>query len=299
MEKEMVTNEVETVYNREYKDRLFKFIFGKDTEQSKQWRLELYNALNGTNITDADALEINTIENVLFISMHNDISFIFDTEMNLYEEQSSWNPNMPLRGLFYFAILYQKYLEKNKKTILSSQKVMIPRPKFFVFYHGKEAELETIKLKLSDSFMGEPRDIADFEWTATVINLRPDEDVPLNKNCTPLYHYTKFISMITENIAAGMDNKQAVETAVNAAIKEKLLGDFFKVNKAEVIGMCMTEFDEELAINTWRQDGRTEKAIEDASNLLRKEISPEIIAECIGLPLEKVLELQQQIMINA
>lgn len=292
-------NEVAPTINREYKDRLFKFIFGKDTEQSKRWRLQLYNALNGTNITDADALVINTIENVLFISMHNDISFIFDTEMNLYEEQSSWNPNMPLRGFIYFSILYQKYLVKNKMTILSTQKVMIPRPRFFVFYHGKETEPETIKLKLSDSFLGEPRDEEQFEWTATVLNLRPDENVPLNKNCTPLYHYTKFISMITANIAAGMDNQKAVETAVDEAIKQELLGDFFKVNKAEVIGMCMTEFDEELAINTWRQDGRTEKAIETAVNMLKKNYPTSDISEITGLPLEKVLELQKEITVQA
>ncbi|SFI99091.1 hypothetical protein SAMN04487775_11039 [Treponema bryantii] len=292
-------NEVAPTINREYKDRLFKFIFGKDTEQSKRWRLQLYNALNGTNITDADALVINTIENVLFISMHNDISFIFDTEMNLYEEQSSWNPNMPLRGFIYFSILYQKYLVKNKMTILSTQKVMIPRPRFFVFYHGKETEPETIKLKLSDSFLGEPRDEEQFEWTATVLNLRPDENVPLNKNCTPLYHYTKFISMITANIAAGMDNQKAVETAVDEAIKQELLGDFFKVNKAEVIGMCMTEFDEELAINTWRQDGRTEKAIETAVNMLKKNYPTSDISEITGLPLEKVLELQKESTVQA
>ena len=62
-----------TVVNPEYKDRLFKFIFGKETEQSKRWRLQLYNALNGTTVTDPDELEINTIENVVYISMHNDI----------------------------------------------------------------------------------------------------------------------------------------------------------------------------------------------------------------------------------
>ena len=66
-------NEVTGTINREYKDRLLKFIFGKDTEQSKRWRLQLYNALNGTNITDADALEINTIENIIYVCMHNDI----------------------------------------------------------------------------------------------------------------------------------------------------------------------------------------------------------------------------------
>ncbi len=294
-----MVNEVKETVNREYKDRLFKFIFGKDTEQSKQWRLQLYNALNGTKITDADELEINTIENVLFISMHNDVSFIVDTEMNLYEEQSSWNPNMPLRGGFYFSILYQKFLTKNKMTILSSQKIMIPRPRFFVFYHGKKTEPETLKLKLSDSFLGKPRDAEDFEWTATVLNLQPDEEVPLNKNCTPLYHYTKFISMITANIVAGMDRQKAVESAVDEAIKENLLDDFFRINKAEVIGMCMTEFDEELAINTWRQDGRTEKAIEDAQNFLKEGDSPEKVSRCIGLPLEKVLELQKGLLVEA
>ena len=284
---------------RNYKDRLFKAIFGRNTEQSKQWRLELYNALNGTNITDADALEINTIENVLFISMHNDISFIVDTEMNLYEEQSSWNPNMPLRGFFYFSILYQKYLEKNKMTILSKQKIMIPRPRFFVFYHGKKTEPETLKLKLSDSFLGGPRDQGDFEWTATILNLRPDEEAPLNKKCTPLYHYIKFVSMVTTNVDAGMERKQAVEKAVDEAIKENLLGDFFKINKAEVIGMFMTEFDEELAINTWRQDGRTEKAIEAAEKALSLNITPELASQISGLPLEKVLELQKKTAMNA
>ena len=95
-------NEVTSTINREYKDRLFKFIFGKDTEQSKRWRLQLYNALNGTTFNDPDELKINTIENVVYITMRNYISFLVDTEMNLFEEQSSYNPNMPLRGYIYF-----------------------------------------------------------------------------------------------------------------------------------------------------------------------------------------------------
>ena len=97
-----------------------------------------------------------------------------------------------------------------------------------------------------------------------------------------------------------MERQKAVETAVDEAIKEKLLGTFFKVNKAEVIGMCMTEFDEELAIHTWREDGRAEKAIEAAINLLKMDkLSPEEIAQAQGLPLEKVLELQKEITVQA
>ena len=168
------------------------------------------------------------------------------------------------------------------------------KDRLFKFIFGKDTEPETLKLKLSDSFLGEQRDIGDFEWSATVLNLRPDEEVPLNKNCTPLYHYTKFISMITANIEAGMDNQKAVEKAVDDAIKEKLLGDFFKVNKAEVIGMCMTEFDEELAINTWRQDGRTEKAIEDAKKLLADgKYTAEEISGLLGIPVEAFVETVQ------
>ncbi len=285
-------------YNREYKDRLFKFIFGKDSEESKKWRLQLYNALNGTNITDPDVLEINTIENVIYISMHNDISFLVDTELNLYEEQSSWNPNMPLRGFFYFSILYQKDLKTNNLKILSNQKVMIPRPRFFVFYHGKETEPDSWKVKLSDSFLGVPKDPGDYEWTATVLNLRPDEDSPLNKNCTPLYHYVRFVSKITANVTEGMDRKDAIEKAVDEAIKEKLLGDFFKMNKAEIIGMCLTEDDEEEAKETWREDGRTEKGIEDAKSFYANGVSIEIIAKSLKMSKEQVLEIVKDTVVT-
>ena len=91
--------------HREYRDRLFKAIFGRDTEQSKRWRLDLYNALNNTNYKDPDALEVNTIENVIYMTMKNDVSFLVDSQMTLYEQQSTHNPNMPLRGLLYFSVL--------------------------------------------------------------------------------------------------------------------------------------------------------------------------------------------------
>ena len=90
--------EKETSPQREHKDRLFKAIFGRDTPESKKWRLELYNALNGTQLTDPDELKVNTIENVIYISMKNDISFLVDDQICLYEQQSSFNQNMPLRG---------------------------------------------------------------------------------------------------------------------------------------------------------------------------------------------------------
>lgn len=45
--------------------------------------------------------------------------------------------------------------------------------------------------------------------------------------------------------------------------------------------------------------GVEQKSIEDAKNCLAEGDSPEKVARCIGLPLEKVLELQKQIPVKA
>ena len=310
--------------NREYKDRLFKAIFGRNTEESKRWRLELYNALNGTSYTDPDALEVNTIENVIYITMRNDISFLLDSEMNLYEQQSTRNPNMPLRGLMYFAQLYQIYLTERDKSLLSSKLVKIPTPKFIVFYNGSENEECRWNLKLSDSFMSEDKS-GNFEWTAEVINMNPkcrlnnshatclDNKqkkchLPLQKNCKALYDYIRYVYRIKENRRSGMNKADAVGEAVEWAIKESLLNGFFKKQKAEVTGMSLTEFDEEEFKRVCREDGyedgladgEARKAFKTAENLLRMNVlTLEQIAQATSLPLEKVRELSEKSCIKA
>lgn len=103
------------IQQRKFKDRLFFIIFGRDDEDSKRWRLELYNALNETHYTDPDALKVNTLENVIYISMHNDVSFIVDNEMILFEQQSTFNPNMPLRGFLYENVSGNSHVLKGMK----------------------------------------------------------------------------------------------------------------------------------------------------------------------------------------
>ena len=83
--------------NNQYKDRLFKFIFGR--EEHKDWTLSLYNAINGSNYKEEKEIQITTIDSVVYLSMKNDVSFLLDTAgtMNFYEQQSTYNPNMPVR----------------------------------------------------------------------------------------------------------------------------------------------------------------------------------------------------------
>lgn len=97
------TTDIEEKAKRDYKDTLFRFIFKGEDDRSKGWLLSLYNALNNSSYTDINELEITTIQNAIFLTMKDDLSFLIDGEMNLYEHQSTVNPNLPLRGLMYFA----------------------------------------------------------------------------------------------------------------------------------------------------------------------------------------------------
>ena len=284
--------------NREYKDRLFKAIFGRENPQSKKWRLELYNALRGTSYTDPDALELNTIENVIYLTMRNDISFLVDSQMTLFEQQSTYNPNMPLRGLMYFAQLYQRHITKMDKTLHETRLIKIPYPKFVVFYNGSKETKDIEYLRLSEAFENKEKD-GDFEWTAELININQDHNNSLQKNCKPLYDYVRYVSRIKENKKQGMTAEESVNEAVGWAIKENLLDGFFKLQKEEVLAMSLTEYDEEAVMRSMREEGREEgiqeKAIEAAAAFLKEKISPQVIARCVKLPLEQVIQLQTKL----
>ena len=121
-----------------HKDRLFTFLFGR--EENKKNLLSLYNALNDKNYTDLDELEINTIEDVIYLGYNNDVSCIFTSEeiMSLYEQQSTYCPNMPIRGVIYFAKLYEKYIIKNNLNLYGTKMLKLPKPQYYVFYIGEK-----------------------------------------------------------------------------------------------------------------------------------------------------------------
>ncbi len=144
-------SEIERVtVNREYKDRLLNFIFG--SEENRKWTLSLYNAINHSSYEDENEIVFNTIKEVLYLGMHNDTSFLISDMMSVYEAQSTYNPNMPLRQLQYLGHLYESYITANKLNKYGSELLQLPVPKLVVFYNGlKETEDEVI-LKLTDSY---------------------------------------------------------------------------------------------------------------------------------------------------
>lgn len=152
--------------DRNVKDRFFRFIFKK-----KEDLLDLYNAVNESNYTNIDDLEINTIEEAVYLSMKNDISFLIGGTLNLYEHQSTYNPNMPMRGLLYLAKLYERYINSNKVNIYREQLQKFPTPRYIVFYNGLKDEPDRIELNLSDAFKHTGDEAPCLECRAVMLNI--------------------------------------------------------------------------------------------------------------------------------
>lgn len=125
----------ETHVQRNYKDTMFRMLF-----KEKENALDLYNALNKTAYTDTDKLEITTLENAIYLNYKNDISFVFEYELMLYEHQSTVNRNMPLRDLIYVTEVLQGRIEK--EDLYDRTMIKLPTPRFVVFYNGMELQPE-------------------------------------------------------------------------------------------------------------------------------------------------------------
>ncbi len=231
-----------TKINHNVKDTLFRKLFGNSPSDL----LDLYNALNNSDYKKVEDLEINTIDDVIYMKIKNDVSFIVDSHMVLIEHQSTINPNMPLRGLFYFSSLYQKYLsQKGKHKLYGPGLIKIPAPRFVVFYNGRiEMQEEKITLRLSDSF--EPKETnTGFEWTATVLNINSGYNEEILLKCKKLGEYCKFVEKVREYNKKSSELKDAINKAVNYCIKNDILRKFLTEHKAEVGEMILTEYNEE------------------------------------------------------
>lgn len=233
---------------REYKDRLFKLIF-----REKKDLLELYNAINQTDYQNPEEIQINTLEDVVYLGMKNDLSFLLRNELNLYEHQSTYSPNLPLRGLFYFADLYRGIVGTSK-DIYSSKAIELPMPRFIVFYNGTKEEPERKELALSELFQKtESRQKPCLECTVTLLNINLGKNQKLMEKCRRLYEYAQLIAKIRAKLANKLSIADAVDQAVLECIEEGILADILRKHREEVVDMLLTEYDEEFHIQCERE----------------------------------------------
>ena len=272
--------------NRKYKDSLFRMVF-----KEKEDLLDLYNAINGTEYDNPEDLEINTLESVLYISMKNDISFLIDGSMNLYEHQSTKNANMPLRGLLYFARLLEEYILDNDLDIFSSKIQKIPTPKYIIFYNGQINEPDERVLRLSDAFIKEGGCI---ECEARLLNINYGQNRELMEKCRRLEEYAIFIETVRKYKKEDYSLKKAIILAIDECIEKGILLDILTKERNEVVAVVLETFNKELYEKNLKADAYEEGANDKLISKIKIKLSKGKSVEQIADELEETVEAIQE-----
>ena len=242
---------------RNQKDTVFRMLF-----RDKKELLELYNALNGSAYQNPEELSVYTLENAIYMNVKNDISFLLDSELNLYEHQASYNPNMPLRDLIYIARQLGKYIRES--SIYSTVLTRIPVPRFVVFYNGTKKQPERKILKLSDAFEKKVSD-PELELKVLMLNINLGQNQQLMEKCKTLKEYCQYVEHVRK-YAKEMPVAEAVDRAVTECIREGILAEFLSAQRAEVVAMSIFEYNEEEELKKLRKSefagGKAEGKIE-------------------------------------
>ena len=256
--------------NREYKSDVISMML-----QIPEYALDVYNAMNDSVYTDPDMIQIMRLENGISLSVRNDASFFISNYLNLYEHQSTYSPNAPLRFLIYLTNLLKTTIRK--RDLYSRKRVQIATPHFAVFYNGTEKRPEKEVLKLSDAFINRT-DTPEIELTVTVYNINPDNNTQLLEKSEVLRSYMIFVNHVRENLehqkkiaqnAPEYDEaayEEELEVAINEAIdycvKHHIMEEFFRENRSEVTKSMVLDYTwerrEELIRAEEYEDGKRE-----------------------------------------
>ena len=279
--------------NRTFKSTLFIMLF-----EDKKNLLELYNAITGKHYADPELLEINTLENAIYMSMKNDVSFLIDGRLSLYEHQSTKNPNLPLRFLLYISHLYSRL--SVKENLYGETIVQIPAPEFLIFYNGKDKMPERQILKLSDMYSvqeGQPK----LELEATLLNISGSNNQKLKEACRTLGEY----AIYTDKIRAyteEMELPEAVDRAMDECIREDVLREFLMKHRAEARAMSIFEYDQERHMQQEREAGIEKGRRQGEEQLLRRQVQKNLsrgmsiseIAEVLDETEERIREIASE-----
>ena len=217
--------------------------------QDKKELLDLYNAISGKHYEDPELLEINTLENAIYMTMRNDLSFLIDFRLSLYEHQSTYSPNLPLRDLFYISDLYSGMVKD--ENLYGIKLVQIPAPQFVIFYNGMKEMPDRTVLRLSDAYSVKEENPA-LELTAVMLNINRGHNEKLKGLCKSLKDYSEYTARVRE-YADTMPISEAVEQAICECIQEGILAEFLKQNRAEAKQVSIYEYDEEKHMRQERE----------------------------------------------
>ena len=244
--------------NKNFKNSVFTALFS-DPDLLR----ELYCAIGGVSLPPDVPVSINTLENVLYMDLYNDISFEIGGKLVvLIEHQSTINPNMALRLFLYIARVLEKKVKG--KTLYSKKQIKIPRPEFFVLYNGTGPFPDNAVLRLSDLFEkpespGFPEKARPLlELEVKVININEGRNTETVNRCKNLSEYSFFIGKVRACLEGTGDLEEAIKKAEIYCQKNGILDWFLETHGSEVLNMILTEWNTEDAIAFAREEGREE-----------------------------------------
>lgn len=262
--------------NREYKSDVFSMLMA-----DKANALQLYNAMNGSDYSDPDKVEILTLDKGVSLSIRNDAAFILEANLSVYEHQSTICPNMPVRNLIYFTNILERLLKN--RNIYSRSRVLIPVPKFAVFYNGQDDNQPDQEiLKLSDSFVHHVED-PQLELTCCVYNINAGHNKEFLNKCPVLREYMAFVDYVREyhNEEKGCNLETAINMAIDRCIEENILRDFLRENRSEVVKVTQLDytFDRQIALEREEaiREGREQERLDAIRNMISLDIPKERI----------------------
>jgi len=272
--------------NREYKATLFSELFSDPCNLR-----ELYNALSDTNYGEETPIVINTLENVFFNDLKNDVSFtIGDKYVVLLEHQSTINANMPLRCLMYIARVYEKMTEE--RAIYQEKMQEIPKPEFIVLYNGIKPFPPEKTLRLSEAYKVKDeiqKSSGNLDLTVRVVNINPGYNDDLLLKSEALNGYTEFVERVRRSRDSGINLRDAITEAINWGMTQSTIKTFLNTHGSEASNMLMTEFNIDIAKEVWQEEAR-EDGYEEGLADARKEIET-ILADKDAMIAEKDLEI--------
>ena len=261
-----------------YKDNVFCMLY-----RDKKNLLELYNALNDSNYTNVDDLEVTTLKDGSYMKYKNDASFVLNMSLYMFEQQSSKNENMPLRFLHYLSDVYREMFGNellHRKTMMK-----IPVPYFVTFYNGKD-KWDRDKLTLAEMFERHV-DNPQIDLEVKVININGNAEI-LNK-CKSLRDYMTFVEKVRKKTDEEKINvREAVIQAIDECIEENILVDFFKEHREEIVEVSIYDYEEEKVRKTLADEAREEGLAEGIKEGIEKGIEKGEILTKINQIIKKV-----------
>ena len=282
--------------------------------EDKKKLLELYNAISGKHYEDPELLEINTLEN----AMKNDLSFLIDAQLSLYEHQSTYSPNLSLRFFFYLSDMFSGMtMDAN---LYGTKRVVLPVPRFVVFYNGEADQPDRQILKLSDLYTVKEEDPM-LDLKVLVLNVNQGHNPELMEACHTLWEYAEYTGRVRK-YAKEQPIAEAVERAITECIREGILKEFLEKNRREAKkgilkefleknrreakNVSIYEYDQEKHIRQEREEAWEDGEKAGRTNHLREQIRKKLakgktipeIAEALEEEEDTIRQLMERIVNN-